>query len=36
MGVNDEQGDGGTAVEDREEGGEMVKLPDKGRVWKRR
>lgn len=36
VGVNDEQGDGGTAVEDREEGGEMVKLPDKGRVWKRR
>lgn len=36
VGVNGERGEDGTAVGVREEGGEMVKLPDKGRMWKRR
>ncbi len=35
-GVDTERGEGGTAVGEREEGEEMVKLPDKGRTWKRR
>lgn len=36
VGVNAERGEGSTAVGEREEGGEMVKLPDKGRMWKGR
>lgn len=36
VGVNAERGEGSTAVGAREEGGEMVKLPDKGRMWKGR
>lgn len=35
-GVTVERREGSTAVGVREEGGEMVKLPDKGRMWKGR
>lgn len=34
--MSGERGEHGTAVGVREDGGETVKLPDKGRMWKRK